>query len=399
MSFFGIGGSPQAVLANAPDSWVSIQTLRGIGANRTRIFVDTLGNLKGQFENNPPQLIAGLGTTSEAAVNTVPVGAIFQWLTSTAPTGYLMCDGRSAGGYRILSQLLIQYGGNTPNFAGRVIVGAGDRDYTEPWPGALAVGAKGGSVRQQLKPEHMPRHSHTIAEETAGNHDHTVTIPAHSHTVSGYVASHYHTVDVVTSDTQDVDDATDLNLGDGITVSTSALDATASVSGLTATHSLTTVATTVTSDDQNPNTDFDLFDTVTTYGADTYYADTMFVQAVGAQEEYSQAHTHSVAVPDMGIDGSVSIVDTNADLTDTDHGHELTGTNLRHVHSIDENTSTSTPAFSGDSDDLAEQTITSSSAGGNHSHGGRTGGEGSSSPEELEVIQPWIAMNYIIKHD
>jgi microcystin-dependent protein len=394
MSFFGIGGSPQAVLANAPDSWVSIQTLRGIGANRTRIFVDTLGNLKGQFENNPPQLIAGLGTTSETAVNTVPVGAIFQWLTSTAPTGYLMCDGRSAGAYPQLAALLNAYGGNTPNFGGRVIVGAGDRDYTEPWPGALAVGAKGGSVRKQLKPEHMPRHSHTIAEETAGNHDHTVTIPAHSHSVSGYVASHAHSIDVITTDAYDVSDETALNLGDGIVVTTDATDI-----------DLDTEATELTSADISASEtgvdNMTISDTF--FYGNVYYSQdgfsssyATFVRTWDTSADMSLAHTHTIPAMDINGTSHEHVINDGTITLESDLGE--TG-NLRHVHNIDENTSTSTPAFFGDSDDLAEQTITSSSAGGNHSHGGRTGGEGSSFPEELEVIQPWIAMNYIIKHD
>ena len=189
------------VIYTAPQSWIEQQTLRGIGSNRSRLYVDASGDLWGQFENNPPKKIAGLGGAGSSTSTEVPVGAVFQWIGSVAPDGYLMCDGSAiAGGYPKLAALLQgTYGGKTPDFRGRVIIGSvgqtGLPSDRQNFPGSLQLGATGGISSFELTIEQVPPHVHGILEEEAGSHTHTFDIPTHTHALSGSVPGHSHTFD------------------------------------------------------------------------------------------------------------------------------------------------------------------------------------------------------------
>ena len=189
------------VIYTAPSSWIEQQTLRGIGSNRSRLYVDASGDLWGQFENNPPKKIAGLGGAGSSTSTEVPVGAVFQWIGNTAPDGYLMCDGSAiAGSYPKLAALLQgTYGGKTPDFRGRVIIGSvgqtGLPSDRQNFPGSLQLGATGGASSLELTIEQIPSHVHGIFEEEAGSHTHTFDIPTHTHALSGSVPGHSHTFD------------------------------------------------------------------------------------------------------------------------------------------------------------------------------------------------------------
>ncbi len=345
MPLFGISGSPQAVISTAPASWVEIQTLRGIGPNRTRLYVDTSGNLYGQFENNPPKLIAGLGSSSTAADNTVPIGAVFQWASGTAPTGYLLCDGGSfsAGAYPKLAAIL----GNTfggvaklPNFAGRVTVGAGQKDYQEAWPGALAVGATGGSPTITLSQSNLPEHSHSIEEETGGEHTHEVTISSHNHTVSGNVASHDHALSLYVSSPTDVDgdgtfidlehkhdvDDTEVDIGTGGTD-----EAVTTSSG--GDHSHTVAVGSAGAHDHS------ITATATSDAGHTHGATGLSVSQVSGQTITIGAHDHGIefTIPQIDSDGGdTSYIDLGVALTGAGgHSHNLdgnTGSDNGHTH-------------------------------------------------------------------
>ena len=336
MPLFGISGSPQAVISTAPASWVEIQTLRGIGPNRTRLYVDTSGNLYGQFENNPPKLIAGLGSSSTAADNTVPIGAVFQWASGTAPTGYLLCDGGSfsAGAYPKLAAIL----GNTfggvaklPNFAGRVIVGAGQKDYQEAWPGALAVGSTGGSPTITLSQSNLPEHSHSIEEETGGEHTHEVTISSHSHTVSGTVAGHDHALSLYVSSPTDVDgDGTFIDLQHKHDVDDTEVDIGAGG---------TDEAVTTSSGGAHSHTvgvgnagahDHTITATATAVSGHTHGAEGLSVSQVSGQTVTIGAHSHSYDFTLTALDedgGDTSYIDVEAEITGAGgHSHNLDGT-------------------------------------------------------------------------
>ena len=198
MSFTSLG-NPRDMVGHAWTNVTSLvqQTTRGIGANMFRLYVDGAGDLYGQFEMNAPRKIASLAAGTEEIG--VPVGAIFQWPSSTAPDGYLLCNGGSIGDNPILAGMLGNtYGGRLPNFSGRMIVGAGQPEYSENWPGPLSAGSVGGSTEVKLTIQQLPEHHHTI-DLNVPDHVHPFSVPAHDHDHSLLAANHGHSIDIATS--------------------------------------------------------------------------------------------------------------------------------------------------------------------------------------------------------
>lgn len=114
----------------------------------------------------------------------VPVGSIVATARTTAPAGWLMCDGTSTAGYTTLASYV---GATTPDLRGRFPLGDSS---------ALSLLASGGSTT--ITESNMPSHNHTqnAHSHTIDNHTHTnqvtVVIPAGTHAhdnVSDYVTA------------------------------------------------------------------------------------------------------------------------------------------------------------------------------------------------------------------
>lgn len=125
--------------------------------------------------------------------DTVPIGAIQAYGGSSAPAGWLMCNGMAVNRtvYKELFAVIgTTYGEgdtvttfNLPNLNGRVAVGAGT---------GYALGAKGGETTHTLTVEEMPTHKHTFSNGYGWTGD---FIPGASMTLSGtnnIIASPYH---------------------------------------------------------------------------------------------------------------------------------------------------------------------------------------------------------------
>ena len=186
-------------------------TGKQIGANRAQMYLAEGGVLKMQYADYPAMPIADLTGKQESAA-TVPTGAIFMWMGSTPPDGYVMCDGTSytsVGQPRLFGAIGTQFGQtggagtfNVPNLSGRVPVGAGSPDYFEDFGGSLSVGAKGGEVSTELTDRHLPEHRHSVDVTVA---EHTHTVPSHTHARGNLsVAPHVHELDFVVSDPKEV---------------------------------------------------------------------------------------------------------------------------------------------------------------------------------------------------
>jgi len=128
------------------------------------------------------------GPQGDPGPSGLPTGAISQFAGSTAPTGYLLCEGQSVSTttYSALFDVIgYTYGGsgasfNIPNLQNKIPVGKGaDTEFN-------ALGLSGGSKTNTLTTANMAAHTHsgTTAAETQ-EHTHsgsTGTVSAdHSH--------------------------------------------------------------------------------------------------------------------------------------------------------------------------------------------------------------------------
>ena len=167
-----------------------------------------------------PSLPAVDPTTDNQAVrkayvdNFLPAGVITQYGASTAPTGWVLCQGQALSRTnplysRLFTAISTTYGAgdgtttyNVPNLQGRIPVG---RDSTQTEFDALAE--TGGSKTSTLTTANLPSHQHgvgtivpnTIADHVhgfgtlatagtdLGSHNHTQN--AHTHSVTGSISS------------------------------------------------------------------------------------------------------------------------------------------------------------------------------------------------------------------
>jgi len=482
----GIYNNISPVINTAPQEWIDQQTFRGIGPQRSRIYVDPNGDLWGQFENNPPKKIANLGGPGSSSSIGVPVGAVFQWIGAVAPVGYIMCDGNAVSGmYPKLIALLTSYGGKTPDLRGRFVIGASTTSpsYTSSFPGPLQLMANGGAFETTLDIQHLPEHSHEIEEEQESGHTHTFDLEAHEHSVTTQTyAGHSHSVDSPDATvTHWTGSAWDSQGNDGVTgdndvwepsFDTSTwtnsvedsdtgefhveipgdTDNTVTSEGTWDTSSPEVVETTTAMDDSGSTQHADFWHyewggyyvwnwvyTSNTYYVDGSWADgTIVVENItdidfsldnadgepeggpydttgddfnGSYDAASQIdHKHEVTLTDHTHEVEVANHTHEIPIANLHHTHALTDTAHYHSFDIDLEASTDTTdkAVSwvgqmGASGTAAEaggvNGETSSSQGAPHAHGGRTGNTGLSTPDPVQSLPPYIAMNFIIKHD
>ena len=130
--------------------------------------------------------LADLATAVANAL--VPVGTIVATARTTAPTGWLMCDGTSTTGYTTLASYV---GATTPDMRGRFPIGDNS---------TLNLLATGGSTT--IATTNLPSHSHAntavlnsgTVSITDPGHSHSITDTGHGHTI----ADHTHTNQVTT---------------------------------------------------------------------------------------------------------------------------------------------------------------------------------------------------------
>lgn len=137
----------------------------------------------------------------------VPVGSINAWSTNTAPAGWQLCDGTAVSRttYAALFAVIGEtYGAgdgsttfNLPNLKGRAIVG---RDSSQTEFDTLAE--TGGAKTVTLSSSEIPSHTHTITHDhgthshsaslvidSAGSHNHTLTVTSGALTAASGTAA------------------------------------------------------------------------------------------------------------------------------------------------------------------------------------------------------------------
>lgn len=132
----------------------------------------------------------------------IPVGTIVATGRSSAPAGWLMCNGAgvSTSTYAALFGAIgYQFGGsgsvfNLPSLQDRVPVGAG---------ASYALAATGGASTHTISAAEMPSHTHNGPSHThtvtISNHTHTVAIGDHTHDIGNHahtIGNHTHTVTI-----------------------------------------------------------------------------------------------------------------------------------------------------------------------------------------------------------
>ncbi len=133
----------------------------------------------------------------------MPVGSLTAFAGSSAPTGWIVCDGSavSRATYADLFAVIgITYGAgdgittfNLPNLGGKNIVGKGATPATD------TLGETGGAETHNLDIAQMPTHTHSVnpasfnaSAASAGDHSHTVD-PASFDAYTTSAGSHNHT--------------------------------------------------------------------------------------------------------------------------------------------------------------------------------------------------------------
>lgn len=120
--------------------------------------------VRGDFISHESRLVSLEGTT-----NVVPTGFILKYAGSTAPTGFLLCDGTGIAQsaypdlYAIIGTSYGNPGGglfSLPDFRGRTVVGSG----TGSGLTARTVGATGGAETHPLVEAELPAHTHTVTD-------------------------------------------------------------------------------------------------------------------------------------------------------------------------------------------------------------------------------------------
>jgi len=141
-----------------------------------------------------------LNVTNDVYINNslfTPVGSILTYAGSSAPAGWLLCDGSevSQEAYpRLYAVLGSTYGSPTnpsnfvlPNLADRVPVGKS---------GENSLGNAGGNSSITLSDSQLPSHNHTGTTDLSGSHSHNGTTNANgSHTHSITDPGHLHSVE------------------------------------------------------------------------------------------------------------------------------------------------------------------------------------------------------------
>ena len=175
---------PQGVQGEQGDQ--GIQGIQGIQGEQGEQGDQGIQGIQGIQGEQGVQGIQGIGVAS---------GVISQFAGSTAPTGYLLCEGQSVDTTTYADLFAVigyTYGGSganftIPNLKGKIPVGL-DSTQTE----FDVLGESGGAKTVALVTSNIPSHTHSGTTGTvSSDHSHAITINSvgsHAHTVTAIAA-------------------------------------------------------------------------------------------------------------------------------------------------------------------------------------------------------------------
>jgi microcystin-dependent protein len=185
-----------------------------IYASSTSAFSSTAAGTSGQVLTSN-----GTSAPTWTTIASTPTGAIQQFAGSSAPSGYLLCEGQAVS--RTTYSALFAVIGTT--------YGTGDGSTTFNVPnlkGKIPVGLNSSDVSFDARGETGGEKTHTITTAELPSHNHSFTGTAHSHTVdptsvsSSTTGAHTHTVTDAYNSSELSDDANDRSVGSDATTST-----------------------------------------------------------------------------------------------------------------------------------------------------------------------------------
>jgi len=200
---FPVGANNFAIVADSAQGlgvkWGQIQAAGIADAAVTSSKIDTSAVTTTKIANGAvtaDKLAAG------AIPSSIPTGVISPYAGSSAPSGWLLCDGSTVSQttYATLYALVTTVyntGGESagtfrlPNLKGRVPVGRDSADVSFD-----TLGEQGGAKTHQLTINEMPNHGHIQDPHTHTQTAHTHTQQSHNHTQNGHTHTqnaHSHT--------------------------------------------------------------------------------------------------------------------------------------------------------------------------------------------------------------
>ena len=131
--------------------------------------------LKSRLDSGDEEFISAIARRSVGTVTAVPTGALFQWTTDTAPSGWALCDGQAvsrtgfSGLFAVIGETYGVGDGSTtfnlPDLRGRVPLGKDNMGGTSAdrvtAAAADALGGAAGAEDHTLTIAEMPAHTHT----------------------------------------------------------------------------------------------------------------------------------------------------------------------------------------------------------------------------------------------
>lgn len=130
------------------------------------------------LQSTPYAHYAKKATLAKTAANGVPTGSIMPFIGTTAPAGWVLCNGQSLNDVEGAEALRALVGTNAPDLQGMFLRGTGTNPVNSQ-EGPTLKGTQGDSFKSHT-------HTNSVSETERGNHQHNITkLPLDNQTGSG----------------------------------------------------------------------------------------------------------------------------------------------------------------------------------------------------------------------